>query len=169
MNKLRLWNTEWAARHSGGSRRPGGAARGAPTIPAEAEPAPAKAGESRGVGSGTYPIIRRRAPRHSCGRRPLHNLRVFPKRRAPTVILNGAERSEESKASVRKAATYLVNDFGFFAALRMTRQGAWSQVTQRSPRAGIQRHGEWTPACAGVVFVYLSGAGFDKPCGPPIK
>ncbi len=34
---------------------------------------------------------------------------------APTVILNGAERSEESKASVRKAAMYLVNGFGFFA------------------------------------------------------
>ncbi len=34
---------------------------------------------------------------------------------APFVVLNGAERSEESKASVHKAATYFVNDFGFFA------------------------------------------------------
>ncbi len=34
---------------------------------------------------------------------------------APTVILNGVERSEESKIAVRKAAPSLVNDLGFFA------------------------------------------------------
>ena len=53
-------------------------------------------------------------------KRPLKIFGVAAKRIAPTVILNGAQRSEESNAFVHKTTMHLMSCLGFFAALRMT-------------------------------------------------
>ena len=65
----------------------------------------------------------------------MRNSSIVPKRSATTVILNGAQRREESNASVRKTAMYSMNHLGFFAkftlreaeGLRMTL--VWGLVT----------------------------------------
>ena len=52
--------------------------------------------------------------------RLLNNSGIVPKGSVPSVILNGAKRSEESEASLCKAKMHLMSGLGFFAALRMT-------------------------------------------------
>ena len=78
---------------------------------------------------------------------------------APIVILNGAQRSEESKASAHKTAMSSMKPLGFFAALRMTFNGAAARVIQRSPE-GREDH-----AHAKILLPSPAGEGWEGDTG----